>query len=131
MSSLNISSSDIKVTGRELGRGSFGLVKQSLWRGTLCATKHVHDNLSPSLEGQPLKDYLEQCRRWSDLRHPNVLQLYGVFYSSKSTLPVIVCEVMMTSLRLYLDDVEAMDSILITDKILIAHQVSHINAAFP
>ena len=38
----NLKVKDVRETGKELGRGSYGVVNEALWRGTPCVTKRLH-----------------------------------------------------------------------------------------
>ena len=40
-----------EVEGRELGRGSYGVVYEVMWRGTPCAAKKIHPILLESVPG--------------------------------------------------------------------------------
>ena len=40
-----------EVEGKELGRGSYGVVYEVLWRGTPCAAKKIHPILLQSVPG--------------------------------------------------------------------------------
>ena len=40
-----------EVEGRELGRGSYGVVYEVMWRGTPCAAKKIHASLLESVPG--------------------------------------------------------------------------------
>ena len=56
--------------GRELGKGSFGVVYHGWWRGVDCALKFV------SLEAA--EELLRECDILDALEHPNVMRLFGV-----------------------------------------------------
>ena len=99
--------SDVKETGKELGRGAYGEVREAEWLGAPCATKRVHSVLLPqsgSMDNSKVAaDFVRECRTWKDLRHPNIVQLFGVFFERGCPLPVLVMERLNTSLRRYLE----------------------------
>ena len=99
--------SDVKETGKELGRGAYGEVREAEWLGAPCATKRVHAALLPEVgavrNSKVANDFVRECRTWKDLRHPNIVLLYGVLFETDSPLPVLVMERLSTSLRRYLE----------------------------
>ena len=99
--------SDVKETGKELGRGAYGEVREAEWFGAPCATKRVHAALLPEVgavrNSKVANDFVRECRTWKNLRHPNIVQLLGVLFKTDSPLPVLVMERMSTSLRLYIE----------------------------
>ena len=103
----NLLISDVKETGKELGRGAYGEVREAEWLGAPCATKRVHSTLLPQSgsigDSKVATDFVRECRTWKDLRHPNIVQLFGVFFERGSPLPVMVIERLNTSLRRYLE----------------------------
>ena len=124
---LQLEITDVKETGKELGRGSYGEVREADWRGTRCATKRLHNVfLNPaSRQGRskPLVDFISECHTWSRLRHPNIVQLLGVVFEEDSTLPVLVLEIMPTSLRIHLET-RSKREFLMEQKIKVLHQVA-------
>jgi len=74
---------NIKPTGKEIGKGSFGRVYEVNYEGMLCAAKEIHPVLlqcASDYEMQKLKtDFLRECLIWSTLRHPCVVQFLGEF----------------------------------------------------
>ena len=45
-----------EVEGRELGRGSYGVVYEVMWRGTPCAAKKIHPLLLESVPGERVQN---------------------------------------------------------------------------
>jgi aurora kinase len=69
--------------GRPLGRGKFGrvyLVKERK-TGFVCALKVLHKNELQKYKVE--KQLRREIEIQSNLRHPNILQLYGHFHDSK------------------------------------------------
>ena len=101
LSHLRIPLSQIRCTGAELGKGSFGRVFEVDYCGKLCAAKEIHSILIDSVEGEEaakLKDYVtHECELLSTfidsifsveytiygtLHHPNLVQFLGIYYPS-------------------------------------------------
>ena len=105
-SSLRIS--DLALTDTQLGVGSDATVFEVNWNGTMCAGKRLHTILlqdqSPGGTEKLIANFEAECITWSKLRHPGVVQFFGVYLERGSRLPVLVMEKMDTSLRRYLED---------------------------
>ena len=71
----------VKPTGNEIGSGSFGRVFEVDYEGTYCAAKEIHEVFLQYAQGQELRkikdNFLEECRIWSTLRHPCIVQFLG------------------------------------------------------
>jgi len=90
---------------KELGQGSYGRVYTIEYHETICAAKEIHPI---SLQGlreaemvRTVESFMRECRQWSKLRHPNVIQFLGVYYGSVTAmrrLPAMVMEMMADSL---------------------------------
>ena len=97
--------SGVKREGRELGRGAYGKVYTVKYGGVVYAAKEVHALLlqAAGKEGvQTLRNnFIRECSQCSKLNHANVVRLVGIYYPSKQALPVIVMELMDTSLTAY------------------------------
>lgn len=88
-----------------LGEGAYGVVKLGRFYGLLCAVKKLKKSMFPAgmqqLDQQTeliLQSFYNECEKMSKIRHPNVVQLLGVFSDSHNRLPVIVMELMNESL---------------------------------
>ena len=102
---------DYIITGVEvleskmLGEGAYGVVKLGKYFGLLCAVKKLKSSMFPAgmqqLDQQTeliLQSFYNECDKLSKIRHPNVVQLLGVFADKRTRLPVIVMELMHESL---------------------------------
>jgi len=91
----NVTLDDVDKLEKELGRGAYGRVFTVKYCGLVCAAKEIHpiliDSVNPQ-EKQAVKDaFIRECINCSTLRHPNIVQFMGVFYSSQqSNLPIMV-----------------------------------------
>ena len=97
--------SRVKITGCVLGQGSFGTVYKAEHNGTACAAKQVDLNVKievkthRSFVEKMKQNFLLECLRHSELRHPNIVKMLGVFYPKKrAILPYLVMELMENNL---------------------------------
>ena len=71
----------VNPTGKEVGRGAYGRVCEVEYEGTLCAEKKLHALLLKYTHGDKLRkiidDFLNECKIWSTLRHPCIVQFLG------------------------------------------------------
>ena len=97
----------VTPTGAVLGRGSYGQVLEVDWHGTICAAKNVHDILVDGVSSvesrKAISDFEREFQTWSQLRHPNVVQLLGVYFKKGSSAPILVLEKMDTTLSGYIE----------------------------
>ena len=99
---------DVTIEGvvpidKELGRGAYGRVFTVKYCGLICAAKEIHpiliEGVSPAERKTIVDNFIRECHHCSVIRHPNIVQFLGVYYSSKkSELPIMVMELMSTSL---------------------------------
>ena len=91
-----ISHKEVTLSETELGRGAWGKILEGEFRGQKVAIKQIHELIN-SVE------YMELLHReintMSQLRHPNILQFIGAVLDHPSRNPMIITEVMDTSLR--------------------------------
>ncbi|KAK7746152.1 spindle assembly checkpoint kinase [Diatrype stigma] len=75
--------------GRPLGKGKFGRVYLARERtnGFICALKVLHKN--ELQQGRVERQVRREIEIQSNLRHPNILQLYGHFHDSKRVFLII------------------------------------------
>ena len=116
----------VKPLNEELGCGAYGRVFTVKYRGVVCAAKEIHPFLSktasPVDEKVIIDNFVRECHRCSLIHHPNIVQFLGVYYSSKkSNLPIMVMELMNTSLSFF---VKNQSKIPMKTKISILHDVS-------
>jgi len=72
---------DVDPTEKEIGRGAYGRVFEVDYQGTLCAAKELHALLILHSQGEEFRkittDFLNECKIWSTIRHPCVVQFLG------------------------------------------------------
>ena len=98
-SSWKFNHKDVTLSRRELGRGGWGVVLEGQLRHELrlkVAVKQLHEIIESEM-------YLEMFQReidtMSQIRHPNILHFFGAVLDHPSGNPMIITEVMDTSLR--------------------------------
>ena len=95
---------EVTKTGKILGHGAYGSVFEVTVFGTRFAAKEIHATISST---KNIDYFLDECVYNSRLRHPNIVQLVGVYYPSlNDDLPWLVMELMNCSLRRLIEDYE-------------------------
>lgn len=89
--------SDLKITGRLLGRGSYATVLELEYMGLKCAGKRIHDVLLEP-DGDVIRHYQSECHLLSRLHHPNIVQFLGVYFEDLASIPILVLEYLPTDL---------------------------------
>ena len=97
----------IQLTGKVLGRGSDATVLEVDWNGTLCAAKELHKvfpgDQSPGGARHFTTSFMKECRTWSTLRHPQIVQFLGVYLKKGYQAPMLILEKMDESLSDHLE----------------------------
>ena len=111
---------------KELGRGAYGKVFTVNHLGLQCAAKEIHslllDGVSPE-DKKAIKDgFIRECYHSSLIRHPNIVQFMGIYYTERSDLPIMVMELMDTSLTSFIEIKQS--KIAVETKLSILHDVS-------
>ena len=98
-----------------LGEGSFGIVFKGRWRQKACAAKVLTPLGQKVLLGIPitqqmlipedmLQKFRRECEFMKDFRHPKIVAYYDTLLYPRCNLPVLVMELMQTSLSQYITD---------------------------
>lgn len=90
--------SDVQVSGRELGLGSYSSVLELTYKGLKCAGKKLHPTLYDqglAIGPEVLERFGVECELLSQLRHPRVVQFLGLHLEDGGTdVPILVMEFM-------------------------------------
>ena len=133
----NLTLDVVNPQNKELGRGAYGKVFTVNHLGLPCAAKEIHsmllDGISPE-EKEAIKDgFIRECYHSSLIRHPNIVQFMGVYYTERSDLPIMVMELMDTSLTSFIEKNQS--KIAVETKLSILHDValglSHLHGRRP
>ena len=92
-SSWIISREEIHMTEHILGRGGWGEVKVAMFRGLRVAAKCLHELI---ISQYNISVFAREMSIAAKVRHPNLLQFIG---ATRVGSPIILCELMPTSLR--------------------------------
>ena len=94
-------------TGREVGHGSYAVVKELKFHGLKCVGKKIHDILfnsaKPQEQASMLDRFAGECELLSGLHHPCIVQFLGVCFEQGSPLHVLVMEYLHTTLSACLE----------------------------
>ena len=113
----------------KLGEGSYGSVFTVKYKGNVCAAKKIHPiftnkDVLPEDRLAMKNDFIQECLCCSSIEHPNIVQFLGVYYdhSGDSVLPIMVMELMHTSLKIFVENNKS--TIKFEKKASILHDVS-------
>ena len=98
---------DVEQTGKELGRGSYGVVLEVKVEGAICAAKKLHNLLVQSdNEGHQVlvQKFVKEMDLLKQLMHPRIVQYMGLAFLPGTALPLLLMERLDTSLD---DTIEA------------------------
>ena len=101
-------------TTKQLGVGFFGMVFEGQWRHQPCAAKVLSPIGQQLLMGismtqhtvqeESLKKFKKECEFMKKFQHPNIVAYYDTLFYPRCNLPVLVMELMHTSLRKYISE---------------------------
>ena len=99
----NLQLTEIVDLGHELGRGTYGVVKEVSVHGTECAAKVIHkiwlQHATKEKNEKIQSMFIQECLRCSNLRHPNLVQFLGIYYQNNTeSLPWLIMEKLYASL---------------------------------
>ena len=100
---------------QELGHGSYGAVYKAKCDSLPCAAKFIYPVLFASNvpqqaalpqgkeHRQPMRRFEAECRFFSQIKHPNIVQYLGVYREPETNVPVLLMELMDESLTHFLE----------------------------
>ena len=117
---ITVPECDVVPEGKELGRGSYGVVLTVKYCGEVCAAKEIHSLLLEA-EGKlnVIDAFNRECCQCSELHHPNIVKFIGVYFPNKQLLPVMLMELMDKSLTTYLEVPQTQVTLVTKSSILI------------
>ena len=116
---------EINLSDKELGRGAYGWVKEATFRGCKVAVKCLHNELISDYNLHVLDREMTMAAR---CRHPNLLQFIG---ATNEGVPLIVTEIMHTSLRKKLERGELSGEHMINIAIGVACGLNYLHKTTP
>ena len=105
-----------------IGHGAYGTIAEAKWEGTVVAIKEIHSIFNEVSEEQfqALKTkFLSECKRSSQLHHPNIVRFLGIHLPPGARVPSLVMERLHCNLTELL---EQNDIIPLEIKLSILHQ---------
>ena len=119
-----------KECGKELGRGSYGRVFTVKYCRLVCAAKEIHpiliEGVSPAEKKTIIDNFIRECHHCSVIRHPNIVQFLGIYYSENCNPledpPIMIMELMDTSLTSFVNNNQS--NIPVSTKMSILYDVS-------
>ena len=97
----------VRDTGREVGHGSYAVVKELEYHGLKCVGKKIHgilfESATPHEKAAMLERFAGECELLGGLHHPCIVQFLGVWHEQGSRLPVLVMEYLHTTLSACLE----------------------------
>lgn len=89
----------------EIGRGGNGVVHAGSWQGAPCAVKKLElTEIAHKDRDSMRKKFLTECERSSTLRHPNIVQFFGVHIPPRSPQTTAFPSLIMERLHSNLTD---------------------------
>ena len=116
---------EINLSDKELGRGAYGWVKEATFRGCKVAVKCLHNQL---ISDYNLRVFDREMTMAARCRHPNLLQFIG---ATNEGVPLIVTEIMQTSLRKKLERGEVSSEQIINVSIGVACGLNYLHKTTP
>ena len=99
--------SGVRDAGRELGRGSYAVVRELEVRGKRVAGKRLHESMywaSPQEQRDDiLTRFARECNLLQSVKHPNIVRFLGVHVEPDVNLPYLVMEYVDVALATYLE----------------------------
>lgn len=98
---------NIKLTGKELGVGSYATVFELEYGGRKCAGKKIHDILlKQGADTFAARHFKEECQLLSKVHHPNIVEFLGVHFQDGKQAPILIMELLDKNLTTYMNEFE-------------------------
>ena len=81
---------DVVLSNRPVDVGLFGTIVEAEWHGTHCAAKMLSEE--DAKKSYLSESFINELTLWNELKHPNILQFFGIFFPKTLSHPVIVTE---------------------------------------
>ena len=120
-----INRSEITLSEKELGRGAYGWVKEATFRGCKVAVKCLHHQL---ISDYNLNIFDREMTMAARCRHPNLLQFIG---ATNEGIPLIVTELMHSTLRAKLERGEISSEHIVNISIGVACGLNYLHKSIP
>ena len=118
--------SEIEITEEEIGRGGWAAVKVANFRGTRVAAKCFYQQILVSQYNRQL--FNREMHMAAHLRHPNLVQFIGASLEGE---PIILMELMTTSLRAVLESGPILQSVMISVSLEVAQALNYLHLMKP
>jgi len=116
---------EITILEKILGKGGWGAVTEATFRGCKVAAKCLHnDIISPYNLGL----FSREMNMAARCRHPNILQFIG---ATNQGLPIIVTELMFTSLRKVLEQGQLYSNQIVPISLGVAYGLNYLHKTTP
>jgi hypothetical protein len=117
---------EIEITEEEIGRGGWAAVKVANFRGTRVAAKCFYQEILVSQYNRQL--FNREMNMAAHLRHPNLVQFIG---ASLEAEPIILTEIMTTSLRAVLESGPIHESVMISVNLDVVRALNYLHLMKP
>ena len=92
---------EVTITDRELGHGSYAIVLEVEYMRLKCAGKKIHKILLKKRDDKhsyAVHRFQNECCTLSKIHHPNIVQFLGLYFQPDATIPILVMEFLPTNL---------------------------------
>ena len=122
-----LSREEIQITSKTLGEGAWATVSEGIFRGSRVAVKRMHRLILSSYNVHLFEREMAIASR---CRHPNLLQFIGATKEDRQA-PLIVMEILETSLRSVLEERELEPEEVITISLDVARALNYLHLNKP
>ena len=120
-----INKGDIRVLDKKLGTGGWGSVSEAIFRGCRVAVKSLDHNI---ISRYNLGLFCREMNMAARCRHPNLMQFIG---ATDEGIPLIVTEIMHTSLRRLLEQDRLQSTQIVPISLGVAYGLNYLHKTTP